>query len=97
MLPLENKIVIATQMLAKSRAEDRPQILKSIYERFGLDCEVIYIQALSDTNNQMRISAINILADLLQENSIKYVEKHKEDKSFWVRRAVKKCYKKLDK
>lgn len=77
-------------MLAKAGLGDRPRILQLIYEKFGLDCEVFYIQALQDSNYRVRVTGIKILAALHGENALKYIEPMKNDKNFWVRRAVAK-------
>lgn len=92
---LENNIVIASQMLAKAGLSDRPRSLRLIYEKFGLDCEVFYIQALQDSNYKVRVAGIKILADLLGESALKYIEPMKNDKNFWVRRAVMKYCNKI--
>lgn len=93
---MENKIVIATRMLAHSNIENRPKILEVIHESFGEECEIFYMQALNDSNYKMRISAIKILADLYGKDAIKYIEPLQKDKNFWVRRAATKYYKMIE-
>jgi len=92
---MENIIVIVSQMLERSNVDDRPKILQSIYERFGAECKVFYFQALDSNDYKMRISGIKILSDLLNEDALKYINPLKNDESFWVRRTVNKCCKKI--
>lgn len=94
---MENKIVVASQMLERSNVGDRPKLLKIIYERFGADCKVFYIQALSASDYKMRISGVEVLVDLLGKDALKYIEPLKDDKNFWVRRAVNKFCSKISK
>jgi 3-methyladenine DNA glycosylase AlkD len=94
---MENKIVLAMQMLAKSRVDDRPKVLETIYERFGLECEAVYIQSLNDSNPKLRICAMNIIEDIKKENSVEYIYPLLNDRNFWVRRAANKCAKKYKK
>ena len=92
---MENKIVIASQMLERSNVDDRPKILQSVYERFGAECKVFYFQALDSNDYKMRISGIKILVDLLDKDALKYLEPLKKDENFWVRRTANKYCKKI--
>ncbi len=92
---MENKIVVATKMLARSDVEDKPRILQVIYESFGKECEIFFIQALEDENYKVRISAMDILLELHKEDAIQFIEPLVEDQNFWVRRHAKKLITKI--
>jgi hypothetical protein len=93
---MENKIVIATQMLSRCNVSDRPKILEVINDKFGKECKIFYIQSLEDTDYHMRISGMNILAKLYGKDAIKFIEPLKNDSNFWVRRVANKLYKQLN-